>query len=295
MKESPKGDNDKDKNKEQYYINIGFIGKERILFFNSMLKHLNFQTKSSEDDNFLIAKKDNMLLQVPNQNNNSNQNEIIDYFIETCSMIIYVTENKDFKNKDFDEIKKINSKINEKENRIIFVVVNHLKNISDAKNYLIEINKYSPDLHDFSFNDDILTYSMLNETFKSPYLFFQSLSEDKKNKVNKVNKMNFDLISEMIKNSVFYRKYKKFNKNENKIEINFKKANKELKVEFSQMIEELNVDTKIENGKIKFIFSGTINSSQIKIEKFLLYKEYPINDFNYKKDDSNKSITYSLL
>ena len=290
MKESPKGDNDKDKNKEQYYINIGFIGKERILFFNSMLKHLNFQTKSSEVDNFLIAKKDNMLLQVPNGKCNSCQNDIIDYFIEICSMIIYVTENK-----DFNEIKEINSKINEKENRIIFIIINHLKNISDDKNYLIEINKYSPDLHDFSFNDDILTYSMLNETFKSPYLFFQSLSEDKKNKVNKVNKMNFDLISEMIKNSVFYRKYKKFNKNENKIEINFKKANKELKVEFSQMIEELNVDTKIENGKIKFIFSGTINSSQIKIEKFLLYKEYPINDFDYKNDDSNKSITYSLL
>ena len=231
-----------------------------------------------------------MLLQVPNQNYNSHQNDIIDYFIETCSMIIYVTENK-----DFNEIKNINSKINEKENRIIFVVVNHLKNISDAKNYLIEINKYSHDLHDFSFNDDILTYSMLNETFKSPYLFFQSLSEDTENKVNNINKMNFDLISEMIKNSVFYRKYKKFNKNENKIEINFKKANKELKVEFSQMIEELNVDTKIENGKIKFIFSGTINSSQIKIEKFLLYKEYPINDFDYKNDDSNKSITYSLL
>ena len=71
MKESPKGDNDKDKNKEQYYINIGFIGKERILFFNSMLKHLKFQFESSEDDNFLIAKKDNMLLQVPNQNYNS--------------------------------------------------------------------------------------------------------------------------------------------------------------------------------------------------------------------------------
>ena len=290
MKESPKGDNDKDKNKEQYYINIGFIGKERILFFNSMLKHLKFQFESSEDDNFLIAKKDNMLLQVPNQNYNSHQNDIIDYFIETCSMIIYVTENK-----DFNEIKEINSKINEKENRIIFIIINHLKNISDDKNYLIEINKYSPDLHDFSFNDDILTYSMLKETFKSPYLFFQSLSEDTENKVNNINKMNFDLISEMIKNSVFYRKYKKFNKNENKIEINFKKANKELKVEFSQMIEELNVDTKIENGKIKFIFSGTINSSQIKIKKFLLYKEYPINDFNYKKDDSNKSITYSLL
>ena len=288
MKESPKGDNDKDKNKEQYYINIGFIGEERIQFFNSMLQH--FEIEYPKDDNFLIAKKDNMLLQVPNQNYNLHQNDIIDYFIETCSMIIYVTENK-----DFNEIKKINSKINEKENRIIFIIINHLKNISDDKNYLIEINKYSPDLHDFSFNDDILTYSMLNETFKSPYLFFQSLSEDKKNKVNKVNKMNFDLISEMIKNSVFYRKYKKFNKNENKIEINFKKANKELKVEFSQMIEELNVDTKIENGKIKFIFSGTINSSQIKIEKFLLYKEYPINDFVYKKGDSNVSITYSLL
>ena len=290
MKESPKGDNDKDKNKEQYYINIGFIGKERILFFNSMLKHLNFQTKSSEDDNFLIAKKDNMLLQVPNQNNNSNQNEIIDYFIETCSMIIYVTENK-----DFNEIKNINSKINEKENRIIFVVVNHLKNISDAKNYLIEINKYSHDLHDFSFNDDILTYSMLNETFKSPYLFFQSLSEDKENKINNINKMNFDLISEMIKNSVFYRKYKKFNKNENEIEISFKKEDKELKVIFSERIEELKVVTKIKKGKIYFNFKGKINGSDIEIEKFLLYKEYPINDFNYKKDDSNKSITYSLL
>ena len=291
MNGSPKGDNYKDKNKEQYYINIGFIGKERILFFNSMLKHLKFQFESSEDDNFLIAKKDNMLLQVPNENYyNSYRNKIIDYFIEICSMIIYVTENK-----DFHEIKKINSKINEKENRIIFIIINHLKNISDDKNYLIEINKYSPDLHDFSFNDDILTYSMLNETFKSPYLFFQSLSEDTEKKVNNINKMNFDLISEMIKNSVFYRKYKKFNENENKIEINFKKANKELKVEFSQMIEELNVDTKIENGKIKFIFSGTINSSQIKIEKFLLYKEYPINDFDYKNDDSNKSITYSLL
>ena len=290
MKESPKGDNDKDKNKEQYYINIGFIGEERIQFFNSMLQH--FEIEYPKDDNFLIAKKDNMLLQVPNQKDNSDQNDIIDYFIETCSMIIYVNN---MKNDKIDEIKEINSKINEKENRIIFIIINHLKNISDDKNYLIEINKYSPDLHDFSFNDDILTYSMLNETFKSPYLFFQSLSEDKKNKVNKVNKMNFDLISEMIKNSVFYRKYKKFNKNENKIEINFKKANKELKVEFSQMIEELNVDTKIENGKIKFIFSGTINSSQIKIEKFLLYKEYPINDFDYKNDDSNKSITYSLL
>ena len=291
MKESPKGDNDKDKNKEQYYINIGFIGKERILFFNSMLKHLKFQFESSEDDNFLIAKKDNMLLQVPNQKDNSDQNDIIDYFIETCSMIIYVTENK-----DFIEIKQINSKINEKENRIIFIIINHLKNISDDKNYLIEINKYSPDLHDFSFNDDILTYSMLNETFKSPYLFFQSLSEDKKNKVNKVNKMNFDLISEMIKNSVFYRKYKKFNKNENKIEINFKKANnKELKVEFSQMIEELKVVTKIKKGKIYFNFKGKINGSDIEIEKFLLYKEYPINDFVYKKGDSNVSITYSLL
>ena len=280
MKESPKGDNDKDKNKEQYYINIGFIGKERILFFNSMLKHLKF-----------IVKKDNILLQVPKKESYVlHKPKIIDYFIETCSMIIYVTENK-----DFIEIKQINSKINEKENRIIFIIINHLKNISDDKNYLIEINKYSPDLHDFSFNDDILTYSMLNETFKSPYLFFQSLSEDTEKKVNNINKMNFDLISEMIKNSVFYRKYKKFNKNENKIEINFKKANKELKVEFSQMIEELNVDTKIENGKIKFIFSGTINSSQIKIEKFLLYKEYPINDFDYKNDDSNKSITYSLL
>ena len=288
MNGSPKGDNYKDKNKEQYYINIGFIGEERIQFFNSMLQH--FEIEYPKDDNFLIAKKDNMLLQVPNQNYNSHQNDIIDYFIETCSMIIYVTENK-----DFNEIKEINSKINEKENRIIFIIINHLKNISDDKNYLIEINKYSPDLHDFSFNDDILTYSMLNETFKSPYLFFQSLSEDTENKVNNINKMNFDLISEMIKNSVFYRKYKKFNENENKIEINFKKANKELKVEFSQMIEELNVDTKIENGKIKFIFSGTINSSQIKIEKFLLYKEYPINDFDYKNDDSNKSITYSLL
>ena len=289
MNGSPKGDNYKDKNKEQYYINIGFIGEERIQFFNSMLQH--FEIEYPKDDNFLIAKKDNMLLQVPNENYyNSYRNKIIDYFIEICSMIIYVTENK-----DFNEIKEINSKINEKENRIIFIIINHLKNISDDKNYLIEINKYSPDLHDFSFNDDILTYSMLNETFKSPYLFFQSLSEDKKNKVNNINKMNFDLISEMIKNSVFYRKYKKFNKNENKIEINFKKANKELKVEFSQMIEELNVDTKIENGKIKFIFSGTINSSQIKIEKFLLYKEYPINDFDYKNDDSNKSITYSLL
>lgn len=290
MKESPKGDNDKDKNKKQYYINIGFMGEERILFFNSMLKHLNFQTKSSEVDNFLIAKKDNMLLQVPNQNNNSNQNEIIDYFIETCSMIIYVTENK-----DFNEIKIINSKINEKENRIIFVVVNHLKNISDAKNYLIEINKYSPDLHDFSFNDDILTYSMLKETFKSPYLFFQSLSEDKENKINNINKMNFDLISEMIKNSVFYRKYKKFNKNENEIEISFKKEDKELKVIFSERIEELKVVTKIKKGKIYFNFKGKIYSSDIEIEKFLLYKEYPINDFNYKKDDSNKSITYSLL
>ena len=288
MNGSPKGDNYKDKNKEQYYINIGFIGEERIQFFNSMLQH--FEIEYPKDDNFLIAKKDNMLLQVPNQNYNSHQNDIIDYFIETCSMIIYVTENKDFK-----EIKNINTKINEKENRIIFIIINHLKNISDDKNYLIEINKYSPALHDFSFNDDILTYSMLNETFKSPYLFFQNLSEDKENKINNINKMNFDLISEMIKNSVFYRKYKKFNKNENKIEINFKKANKELKVEFSQMIEELNVDTKIENGKIKFIFSGTINSSQIKIEKFLLYKEYPINDFDYKNDDSNKSITYSLL
>ena len=289
MNGSPKGDNYKDKNKEQYYINIGFIGEERIQFFNSMLQH--FEIEYPKDDNFLIAKKDNMLLQVPNENYyNSYRNKIIDYFIEICSMIIYVTENK-----DFHEIKKINSKINEKENRIIFIIINHLKNISDDKNYLIEINKYSPDLHDFSFNDDILTYSMLNETFKSPYLFFQSLSEDTEKKVNNINKMNFDLISEMIKNSVFYRKYKKFNKNENKIEINFKKANKELKVEFSQMIEELNVDTKIENGKIKFIFSGTINSSQIKIEKFLLYKEYPINDFDYKNDDSNKSITYSLL
>ena len=289
MNGSPKGDNYKDKNKEQYYINIGFIGEERIQFFNSMLQH--FEIEYPKDDNFLIAKKDNMLLQVPNENYyNSYRNKIIDYFIEICSMIIYVTENK-----DFHEIKEINSKINEKENRIIFIIINHLKNISDDKNYLIEINKYSPDLHDFSFNDDILTYSMLNETFKSPYLFFQSLSEDTENKVNNINKMNFDLISEMIKNSVFYRKYKKFNKNENKIEINFKKANKELKVEFSQMIEELNVDTKIENGKIKFIFSGTINSSQIKIEKFLLYKEYPINDFDYKNDDSNKSITYSLL
>jgi hypothetical protein len=289
MNGSPKGDNYKDKNKEQYYINIGFIGEERIQFFNSMLQH--FEIEYPKDDNFLIAKKDNMLLQVPNENYyNSYRNKIIDYFIEICSMIIYVTENK-----DLIEIKKINSKINEKENRIIFIIINHLKNISDDKNYLIEINKYSPDLHDFSFNDDILTYSMLNETFKSPYLFFQSLSEDTEKKVNNINKMNFDLISEMIKNSVFYRKYKKFNKNENKIEINFKKANKELKVEFSQMIEELNVDTKIENGKIKFIFSGTINSSQIKIEKFLLYKEYPINDFDYKNDDSNKSITYSLL
>ena len=108
--------------------------------------------------------------------------------------------------------------------------------------------------------------------------------------------MNFDLISEMIKNSVFYRKYKKFNKNENKIEINFKKANnKELKVEFSQMIEELKVVTKIKKGKIYFNFKGKINGSDIEIEKFLLYKEYPINDFDYKNDDSNKSITYSLL
>ena len=290
MNGSPKGDNYKDKNKEQYYINIGFIGEERIQFFNSMLQH--FEIEYPKDDNFLIAKKDNMLLQVPNENYyNSYRNKIIDYFIEICSMIIYVTENK-----DLIEIKKINSKINEKENRIIFIIINHLKNISDDKNYLIEINKYSPDLHDFSFNDDILTYSMLNETFKSPYLFFQSLSEDKKNKVNKVNKMNFDLISEMIKNSVFYRKYKKFNKNENKIEINFKKANnKELKVEFSQMIEELKVVTKIKKGKIYFNFKGKINGSDIEIEKFLLYKEYPINDFVYKKGDSNVSITYSLL
>ena len=285
MKESCNGE------KREYFINVGFIGEKSFVFFDVFCQRFQKEPSSNCDD-FYIVKKDNILLQVPNENYyNSYRNKIIDYFIEICSMIIYVTENK-----DLIEIKKINSKINEKENRIIFIIINHLKNISDDKNYLIEINKYSPDLHDFSFNDDILTYSMLNETFKSPYLFFQSLSEDKKNKVNKVNKMNFDLISEMIKNSVFYRKYKKFNKNENKIEINFKKANnKELKVEFSQMIEELNVDTKIENGKIKFIFSGTINSSQIKIEKFLLYKEYPINDFDYKNDDSNKSITYSLL
>ena len=107
--------------------------------------------------------------------------------------------------------------------------------------------------------------------------------------------MNFNLISEMIKNSVFYRKYKKFNKNENEIEISFKKEDKELKVIFSERIEELKVVTKIKKGKIYFNFKGKIYSSDIEIEKFLLYKEYPINDFNYKKDDSNKSITYSLL
>ena len=286
-------------NDKKCYIIIGFIGKKKSgksLYFKLISE--KFKIKDFTWNEFFmngLNEEKNILLYDPIQYNDN----IKDFIIKNCSILIYISKDDDY---DISEIEEISSQIKKLNNRTQFLVIHNLECIYNEFNYLEAVGTLSKICQAFSFNstkyDYVTTYCSKYDKDLSFHLFFIGYYEGQKSEQND-DSLNY--INDFILNNCFYRDYNEYKYDTINLDIDFERENKQLKIKFSDKIENLKVKTKFNKEKIEFIFSGKVNGKELNkdniIKKSILYMDYPIKNFEPKLNiDTGKTILeYELL